>query len=1110
MRKVAIILGLCFLSMGVFASVDSKVHVRFNHFSTADGLSSNLIFSMVQDSLGFLWLGTDFGLDRFDGKLFKYFRQDKYPNMHREDLYYVDCMDGDIYVGTFSGTFQKYDRTIDDFIDMMPTEMDSVGYSQIKGIRRSANGTPYLFTTERVFRFDDKLKRFNAKFPAFDSLKSSFISFLNIDAEDRFWLGSINQLKIYDSNGLVLKTFNADPNHFGHVSGVVPIGENAWIVSFWNDWIWIVENSGGNFRIREEIHLPFNRVNKMMRGRNGRYWFATDGDGLWFADSVSAGASFTEVLPTNAPAEGLKKIYSIVESEDGTIWLGTQSTGLWSFNMDERSFIVYSKDYGFPQSACTSFTEDGRGNILVGTDGNSVYSVSPDFRSIIHYNLPCENVLGITATHEGFYVSSWGGGLYMLSPSSGQSTSVTYSPDFNPTKMFFHLCETSEGTLWACSANDDPYVKRHGETWERMPLRDASSFGFESKWTTRVLDASGSSRWILATNLLWIFDGKSLQVVHPELYDSKSHNPFVVVDADRDEEGNLFVLSNHAVLRFSADNLAIDTLSFIPKDSYRIIQRDNKGKFWIASVNGIFSFDYKQQTYSRLPGDYPDLFYYKSSYKDSKGRLYFGTMEGFYTFNPQNIAPDTFIQHLSFAELYISKEKISGDNPLIKGGNLSDLKALELSYGMTDVDLHVDLVDYSERGRAFLRYRLKGLTDTWTSVDARRVISFNFIPTGHYTLEVEAFRSDKEKPLKRITLNIKVLPPWWETWWFYALLLLMASSVLFIPLHKKITRLKKEKALLKSEIDEQTALLDKTRRERQKLIHALTHDLHNPLFAVVGDSSAISEETSTEEIVELVIDKALLADSVLLLIGMDPETNKGIKTMLSNYVCVKEASNWNEAIESMEMLSPDIIICDMESTMKEEMNRMLSSDLLKHIPILFVSDKNEETDRLLGLICGAVDFMAKPFNQLELLLKLANILKVKQEQQKVILQRTMTSKMKNIMDNSQQEESIHPFLHSFVDAVRTNYQDSETSPDSLSSALSVSKPTMNRKIKTLTGKTPMEWLTEYRLNKALQLLQDHNEGRNISEIAYEVGFNDPSYFTKKFRDHFGVLPSQVN
>lgn len=196
--------------------------------------------------------------------------------------------------------------------------------------------------------------------------------------------------------------------------------------------------------------------------------------------------------------------------------------------------------------------------------------------------------------------------------------------------------------------------------------------------------------------------------------------------------------------------------------------------------------------------------------------------------------------------------------------------------------------------------------------------------------------------------------------------------------------------------------------------------------------------------------------------------------------------------------------------MKGETNKLPSSDSLKHIPILFVSDKNEETDRLLGLIYGAVDFMAKPFNQLELLLKLNNILKIKQEQQKVILQRTMTSKVKNAMDNDQQGETIHPFLQSFVEAVRDKYQDSETSPESLASALMVSKPTMNRKIKALTGKTPMEWLMEYRLNKALQLLQDHNDGKNISEIAYEVGFSDPSYFSKKFKDQFGILPSQVN
>ena len=81
--------------------------------------------------------------------------------------------------------------------------------------------------------------------------------------------------------------------------------------------------------------------------------------------------------------------------------------------------------------------------------------------------------------------------------------------------------------------------------------------------------------------------------------------------------------------------------------------------------------------------------------------------------------------------------------------------------------------------------------------------------------------------------------------------------------------------------------------------------------------------------------------------------------------------------------------------------------------------------------------------------------------------------------------------------------------DDLAGKLAVSKPTLTRKVKSMTGKTPMEWLMEYRLNRSFQILQDSNSGKTISEVAYEVGFSDPSYFTKKFRDYYGYLPSQI-
>ena len=96
-----------------------------------------------------------------------------------------------------------------------------------------------------------------------------------------------------------------------------------------------------------------------------------------------------------------------------------------------------------------------------------------------------------------------------------------------------------------------------------------------------------------------------------------------------------------------------------------------------------------------------------------------------------------------------------------------------------------------------------------------------------------------------------------------------------------------------------------------------------------------------------------------------------------------------------------------------------------------------------------------------------------------------------------------------MEKVSECYTDSTITVDELAGKLTVSKATLTRKVKSMTGKTPMEWLMEYRLNSSFQILQNANSDKTISEVAYEVGFNDPSYFTKKFRDYYGFLPSQI-
>lgn len=1111
MKRILFLSLIWIITQEAFSS-SNREYARFDHYTTENGLSSNLVFSLAQDSTGFLWISTDFGLDRFDGAHFKHFCHSKYPSMHRDDIYYVDHLgSNEIVIGAFCGTFQYYDRERDVFIDFMPPELESLGYSQIKGVKITENGERYLFSNEHVFKYDKEKNEYNSNYPAFDSLQSHFISTLHKDSYNHYWMGSINDLTIYDENGHKLYSYNSEHDDCHYVSRILPISKEKIAIGFFDSQLWLFDIA--DVTHKEVIHLPFRSITKMIKSKSGRFWFATDGDGLWYADSLNAKTTFKTVVPYNTPFSDIKKIYDVIESVDGTIWMGTQNSGIWAYHPSETSNLVFSGDFGFPSIVCTSFAEDGNGNIIIGTDGNGIYSVSSDFRSFKQYNLSSDNVTGLTTSNGKMLVSTWGGsGLSQFDSSKGTFKNIGLDTISNPTNLFFDIAKLPDGTIYGCSANDDLYMKRPSSLWEKVVLHDDSFPQLSSKWIARVYKGAGNLVWVLATNMLWQYDGTTVRAIKPELFQERSHSPYTIYDADCDENGNLYVTTNEGIFCYSSDGEQFDTLSYIPKDTYRIICYGKKDQLWLASHNAIISFNPEEKTIEYLPGNYNDMFYIKAKHKDSKGNIFLGTMNGFYTFNPSRVLVDSAIQHLSFSELYISKEKVLPYTSFLKNGNLSDLHELFISYGHTNMDIIVDVIDYARFNKAQLRYRLKGLQDKWIPLEESKTISFNYLPTGTFTLEVEAIRPNMKFYYPPISLTIHVLPPWWNSWWFRTIIGLIILLGITIFIKKKITRLKNEKARLKQEMEKQAEILNQTKRDREKLIAALSHDLRNPSFSVVGEKDD-KEQLTLDEIIEMIVDKSILEENTILVVNQDAQTRTEIDTMLNDYFHVLDANNSEEAYLMAEENVPDIIVSDidmLESSGAEMSKKLSSSDSTKHIPILFVSSKNDEEDRLLGLMCGAIDYIAKPFNQLELLLKLTNILKIRQEHQKIIMQASMSQRVKAqaLAKNEEDRNDIHPFLQSFMDVVSKQYKDNETTVESLANTLSVSKPTLTRRVKSMTGKTPMEWLMEYRLSRSLQILQDPNSGKTISEVAYEVGFSDPSYFTKKFRDFYGVLPSQ--
>lgn len=264
------------------------------------------------------------------------------------------------------------------------------------------------------------------------------------------------------------------------------------------------------------------------------------------------------------------------------------------------------------------------------------------------------------------------------------------------------------------------------------------------------------------------------------------------------------------------------------------------------------------------------------------------------------------------------------------------------------------------------------------------------------------------------------------------------------------------------------------------------------------------EETTTQEDVLKSIDKSFFEDKTVLVVDDDPLLLDNIKAMLNGFVAVQTAGNGAEGMELAEKIIPDLIISDIDMPIMNglEMCKNLSlNPTTSNIPVLFLSAKQELSTRIAGLSAGAIDYIVKPFNEGELLLKTFNFLRMQQLRQIKILAGTLNNENNNVAD-----EEINPLIQQLLDCIKKNYGNSDYSFNDIAKDLGFSKSTLTRRLKSLIDKSPIEILSEFRLHKAKSLL---SEGKmSVSEIAYEVGFNDPSYFSRKYKDYFGTSPSK--
>lgn len=246
---------------------------------------------------------------------------------------------------------------------------------------------------------------------------------------------------------------------------------------------------------------------------------------------------------------------------------------------------------------------------------------------------------------------------------------------------------------------------------------------------------------------------------------------------------------------------------------------------------------------------------------------------------------------------------------------------------------------------------------------------------------------------------------------------------------------------------------------------------------------------------------------IILIVEDNKDVNTYIKTILSDKYQVLVARNGQEGIDFAKQYIPDLVVTDVMMPIKDGTQlccEMKNDVLLNHIPIIMLTAKSSDEDRIKGLRCGAEAYIKKPFDSEELFITIHNLL----QGRKTIINKyieTINSSTSSEITKGESDSNLK-YLQTITDIIISEIQNPDLGPALIAERLSVSASHLNRKINGIAGKSTISYILQVKLNKARRML--HDESLSMADIAYECGFYDANYFSRAFKKEFGVPPSQ--
>lgn len=889
----------------LIASFSSQAEIyNFSRLDNTHGLSNNQIESIFKDSRGFMWFGTNFGLNRYDGYQVKVFLSSKNnPNslLYNPVPKIQEDFRGNLWI-TGNPAHVVYDVHSETFIRDLRPYLAELGVDFIPNlVEIDAEKNFYFFNVNGgVWKYEIKtkqLKQFKQSNSPND-LSPGLITAIKGDQGYCWVVHSSGLLERFDEarNTVDFRNRFVQQNNRGAV-----FSKRIFLDSKGNPWIYPGLGDKGVLKYdfeklcwvyygsnHQDFSSPYDRlitsdlVRDLAEDKLGQIWIATDHGGINILDKQSKNMTVLRNDPMNPNSISQNSCISLFCDDNGIVWVGTYKNGvsfyhpgMFKFNKSPLFFFHHPE---LETKDCNVLYQDKVGDLWIGTNGNGLLKWNKKAGSFSIYRHQKDNpssissdiVISMTQDLSGdMWFGTYMGGLNRFA----NGKFIRYLPDANnpntlSNKSIYGLQVDRGNNLWVGTLGGgvdklDPsrkFFQRHDIG--NMP--GLSNNTILSMWTGdhhQMFLSTTVGVDVLNTQKNTIYSAFGDSILRNKLTD------LVVYNTIQDRRKLLWIATDNGLNVFDPVTKTIQYLTKsngLPSDQVVSLIEDNSGNIWAGTRNGLACIYPKKEdgklVFSVVSFDENDglpssIINQNSLYKNSAGILYVGTTKGYSMFDPKTIRFNRMVPKPRFTGLVIGNQDILAGEKYrgrkLLSASITHLKKLTLHYDERNFTIYFSALSYIHPEKNNYRYKLKGFDEDWTYTRGGICsATYTNLNKGSYELLVYASNNDNVWNEKPLTLRIVVKPPFWWTWWAILLYILLVLYALWFYFNFKM---RQQKTAFDNEQRIRDARqLHEVDEMKFRFFTNISHEFRTPLTLIISPVEKMLQEERQES------DKSLL------------------------------------------------------------------------------------------------------------------------------------------------------------------------------------------------------------------------------------------------------------